>query len=93
MKPYLPNTSSKSTNQNIIQISNLHFGTKYGTGFLVPGNGWYIFGGNAFQKSTPIQVQSLTSVGSFWAFNTLNYSSDPSYGRCSVQVRGHSNNT
>ena len=62
-------------------------GIKYGTGFLVPGNGWYIFGGNAFQQAISTQVQSLSSIGNSWLINTLpTYSGDPSYGQCSVQV-------
>jgi hypothetical protein len=65
----------------------LQYGTKIGAGFLVPGNGWYIFGG-VIQTGSSIQVQSLSSIGSTWALNSLtSYNGVPSFGHCSVQVR------
>ena len=78
-------------NEQIIflQISSLQYAIKTGSGFLVPGYGWYIFGGDFYsQFSSSLQVQSLSSIGSTWAVNNLTtYDGTPSVGHCSVQVR------
>ena len=66
----------------LFQIPNLQFPIKYGSGFLVPEKGWYIFGGNS-----QTQVQSLSSIGSSWTSTFPDiFNGDSSYGHCTIQV-------
>ena len=69
--------------KNFFKVPNLQFPIKYGSGFLVPEKGWFIFGG-----TSQTQVQSLSSMRSSWTFNFPDiYIGEPSYGHCAIQVR------
>ena len=55
--------------------------TKYGTTFVVPNRGLYIYGGNG-----ETQMQWLPSISGSWSLDSNTYLSTSTQGVCSLQV-------
>jgi hypothetical protein len=62
------------------KINNMMVGTTSAISLLIPGKGWFIFGGNTFSTS-----RKLVNVSSNWEAGPATQTSNI-WGQCAVQV-------